>query len=69
MSMGERTSGQRGEKTEIERAIEELFAAGLELQAGACRSDASPDMAAVLPGYVRRIGDLMTDLRRVAERS
>jgi len=67
MTMGAPSSALNPARTQIERAIEELYAAGLELQTSNDRDDATPCMTAMLPGCVSRIADLMTDLRKVAD--
>jgi hypothetical protein len=67
MTMGERTAALNADRTEIERAIEGLYAAGLELQASTDRNDVTPCITAIVPGCVQRIAELMTDLRKAAE--
>ena len=67
MTERERASALDIDRTPIERAIEALYAAGLELQVSPDRGDVTPCMTAMLPGCVQRITDVMTDLRAIAE--
>ena len=67
MTMEKRRVTRSAEKNEIERAIEGLYAAGLELQSGSDRVDVAPCLTAIVPGCLQRIADLMTDLRKVAD--
>ncbi|HEY5475349.1 MAG TPA: hypothetical protein VIK11_01425 [Tepidiformaceae bacterium] len=50
----------------IERAIEELYAAGLELQAAESNRDVPAYTRALMPECVRRIAALIDDLRITA---
>ena len=61
-----RATAPHDSKTGIERIIEDLYAAGLNLEVMADRRDLTPSMTAVLPDCVRRISELMTDLSEVA---
>lgn len=67
MTMGERTAALSADRTGIERAIEGLYAAGLELQVSTDGNDVTPCVMAIVPGCVQRISELMTDLRKAAE--
>ncbi len=55
-------SSRRG----IERAIAELYAAGLDLQTTGASREVPPDTRAMMPEYVRRIAEIIDDLRIVA---
>ena len=53
----------------IERAIAELYAAGLYLQTTAASRDVPAQMRAQMPEYIRRVAALIDDLRIVANNS
>ena len=50
----------------IEHAIAELYAAGLDLQTSGASRDVPAATRAMMPEYVRRIGEIIEDLRIVA---
>ena len=53
----------------IERAIVELYAAGLDLQTTAGSREVPVQMRAQMPEYIRRVAALIDDLRIVANSS
>jgi hypothetical protein len=53
----------------IERAIAELYAAGLDLQTTGASRDVPVQMRAQMPEYIRRVAALIDDLRIVANSS
>ena len=53
----------------IERAIAELYAAGLDLQTTGASRDVPVQMRAQMPEYIRRVAALIDDLRIAANSS
>lgn len=56
-------------KSEIERSIAQLYAAGLELQSASAKRAVAPQRRAAISGQVKRIGTLIENIRTEAERS
>lgn len=51
----------------IERAIAQLYAAGLELQSAGARRDIAPRRRAIISGEVERIAGLIDEIRSAAD--